>query len=596
MDIQKVIDGLDKLFADRQIEKVEDYLSVHLEQALNEGDVGSAITIINELIGFYRDTSQYGKAEAYCEKLLPFMEKAGLTGTVHYGTSCLNIANAYRAAGRLEESMKHYRMVFDVYEKVLDKKDFRYASLNNNLSLLYQEMGDFEKACEALEQALLIVKEYPAAVIELAVTYTNLAASYNKAGKMELAREAVVKGLAIFEEGRTDDYHYSAALSVAGDVYYADGEYKKAVECYEQAMLALRRHVGLTHAYFRILANLQTGYEALGELEALKGLTMARAYYEKFGKAVFDGLKKDMQKEASESEEDCDFTIAKVGEGSDCFGFDDILSRDHDFGPGFGVFVTRKQYEQYGTRLEQAYDSMPETFRGFTKPEPLKDMPRNGVIVLEDFYSRILNLSDEELQYLLEHHTLPESTWLKVEDWQLKTVTNGEIFEGGQAVFGSIYTNLKKGYSERVWKRKLAQKLGEICQEGQYNYKRLMQRGDVYGAALILHSFEEHVVELLYLLNHVYAPHKKWMLYEAETLPLGGEILERVKQLIGMIPDLSTYEKRDCIDWIGTTNKEDELQTTIDYIAELIVQQLLDMKLTERKDIYLEEHISYILR
>lgn len=596
MDIQKVIEGLDKLFADRQSEKVEDYLSVNLEQALNEGDAGSAITIINELIGFYRDTSQYGKAEAYCEKLLPFMEKAGLHGTVHYGTSCLNIANAYRAAGRLEDSMKHYRMVFDVYEQVLDKKDFRYASLNNNLSLLYQEMGDFEKACEALEQALLIVKETPGAEIELAVTYTNLAASYNKAGRLEQARDAVAKGLAIFEDGRTGDYHYSAALSVAGDVYYADGEYRKAAECYEQAMLALRQHVGLTHAYFRIVSNLQTTYEALEEPETLKGLTIARDYYEKFGKALFNDLKREMQEEDSDTAADFDFTIAKVGEGSDCFGFDDILSGDHDFGPGFGVFVTGQQYEQLGNRLEQAYDSLPEAFRGFTKPGPLKNAPRNGIIILEDFYRRILNLSDEELEYLLEHHTLPEDTWLKVEDWQLKTVTNGEIFAGENAVFGSIYINLKKGYPEAVWKRKLAQKLGEVCQEGQYNYKRLMQRGDVHGATLILHSFEEHVVGLLYLLNHSYAPHKKWLFHEAETLPLGGDILDQLKKLMGMIPDLSTYAKRDCIDWIGTSNKEDKVQTIIDCIAKLIVQQLQDMGLTERKDIYLEEHIPYILR
>lgn len=594
MDIQKVIEGLDELFMNRQSEKVEDYLSVNLEQALNEGDTGSAITIINELIGFYRDTSQYEKAESYCEKLLPFMEKAGLKGTVHYGTSCLNIANAYRAAGKLEDSLKHYRMVFDIYKQVLDKKDFRYASLNNNLSLLYQEMGDFDKACEALEQALQIVKEYPEAEIELAVTYTNLAASYNKAGKIEAARDNVAKGLAIFEEGRTGDYHYSAALSVAGDVYYADGEYRKAADCYGRAMLALRKHVGLTHAYFRIVSNLQTSYEALGESEALKGIVIARAYYEQFGKEVFARLKEEIQKETPEHAVDFDFTVAKVGEGSECFGFDDILSKDHDFGPGFGIFITRQQYDQYGKRLEQAYDSLPETFRGFTKPEPIKDIPRNGVIIVEDFYKRILNLSDDELEFLLLQHTLPETTWLKVEDWQLKTVTNGEIFAGEQAVFGNIYRNLKKGHPKEVWKRKLAQKLGEICQEGQYNYKRLMQRGDVHGATFILHSFEEHVIEFLYLINHVYAPHKKWMLYEAEKLTMGGDILQQLKKLMNISPNIPTYEKRDCIDWIGTSNKEDEVQTTIDYIAELIVQQLLDMGLTERKDVYLEEHIPYI--
>ncbi len=61
MDIEAVIHGLDALFANRQSEQVEDYLSKYLEQALKVGDVGSAITIINELIGYYRDTSQYDK-------------------------------------------------------------------------------------------------------------------------------------------------------------------------------------------------------------------------------------------------------------------------------------------------------------------------------------------------------------------------------------------------------------------------------------------------------------------------------------------------------------------------------------------------------
>lgn len=201
MDIQKVIEGLDALYADRKSEKVEDYLSANLEQALAERDVGSAITIINELIGFYRDASQYDKAQAYCEKLLPFMERAGLKDTIHYGTSCLNIANAYRASGNLETSLQYYQMVFDIYEKVLEKKDFRYAGLYNNLSLLYQEMGRFDKACEMLNKALRIVREYPEAVVELAVTYTNLAASYVKAGNIDMAREMWLRGLRFLRMG-----------------------------------------------------------------------------------------------------------------------------------------------------------------------------------------------------------------------------------------------------------------------------------------------------------------------------------------------------------------------------------------------------------
>lgn len=597
MDIQKVIDGLDALYAERQSEKVEDYLSSNLEQALQEKDVGSAITIINELIGFYRDASQYDKAEAYCEKLLPFMERAGLKDTIHYGTSCLNIANAYRASGKLETSLQYYRMVSDIYEKVLDKKDFRYAGLYNNLSLLYQEMEQFDKACEMLNRALLIVREYPEAVVELAVTYTNLAASCVKAGNIAMAKKNVAKGLAIFRNGLTEDYHYSAALSVSGDVHFAAKEYEQAVQCYEQAMAALRKHVGLTHAYFRIVSNLQVSYAALQKPEALKGMTLAREYYAQYGKAVFRKWQEEWNAQnGHERVELSELSFAKVGEGSECFGVDDILSMDHDFGPGFCIFVTKEQYSRFGKELEKVYDALPEDYCGFSKPEKIPSAPRNGVIVLEHFFGRILSLNEKELQFLIRFQTLPEDTWLRMEDWRLKTVTNGEIFDGRDSLFGRIYVSLQKGYPEGVRRRKIAQKLGEICQEGQYNYQRLMQRQDIYGASLILHSFEEHVMELLYLVNGVYAPHRKWMVTEADKLEKGEKILNGVKSLMLKIPDTASYHTREQIDWIGTTNKEDEVLMVINEIAAEIVKLLKEEGYTKSSALYLEQQIPYILQ
>ena len=476
------------------------------------------------------------------------MERAGLSGTVHYGTSCLNIANAYRAAGRLEDSMKYYHIVFDIYEQVLEPGDFRYASLHNNLSLLYQEMGEFDKACGELEQALSIVLHYPEAIIEQGVTYTNLASSYNRAGEKDKAKEMVEKGLAIFEDGHQDDFHYSAALSVAG---------------------------------------------ALGKPEALKGLVLCRAYYEQFGKKVFEKLQEELKGE--ETGNDAAFTIAKVGEGSDCFGLDDILSKDHDFGPGFALFVTRQQYGQYGERLQEAYDGLPPAFRGFDKPVERTDMPRNGVIIIEDFFGRILNLEEEEVAYLLENAALTENAWLKVRDWQLKTVTNGEIFAGANGVFGRIYAALKKGYPQKLWRRKVAQCLGEICQDGQYNYKRLMQRGDSPGAAVLLHSFEEHVLEFLYLINREYAPHKKWMLKGAEMLSEGQDILGKLKELLCKSPDPAVYQQRDCIEWVGTVNREDQVLAAIEEIAALISGLLLEKGLTKSRETYLEAHIPYLL-
>ncbi len=585
MDIERVIEGLDRLFADRKSEKVEDYLSVHLEQALTEGDAGSAITIINELIGFYRDASQYDKAETYCSKLLPFMERAGLKDTLHYGTSCLNIANAYRASGRLEDSYAHYQKVFDIYEKVLDKEDFRYASLYNNLALLHQENKEFGKACEALEKALSIVSLFPEAVVELGVTYTNLAASYMNAGNLAQAKDASDKGLAIFQNGLEGDYHYSAALCVAGDIYFAQGDYEKAVSSYEKGMLALKGHVGLTHAYFRIVSNLQTTFEKMGRPDNLKGLVISKDYYEIYGKKAFSKIG-DLSGAA----------FAKVGEGSECFGLDDLLSKDHDFGPGFCVFVTKEQYAVSGKQLEEIYASLPGVFRGFERPDIIKGAPRNGVIVIEDFFGRILSLDEEETAYLIERNTLPEKTWLRLSDWQLRTVTNGEIFDGDGSVFGNIYRNLKKGYPESVKKRKMAQLLGEMSQSGQYNYQRMMRRQDVYGAAFMLHGFESHVIQFLYLVNDEYAPHDKWLMKVAESLKKGQEILYDVKELMGIVPDLKVYRKRDMIDWIGKDNEEDPVLYHINRIAREIVSLLQKEGFTKSSDLYLEQHIPYLFQ
>lgn len=585
MDIQRVLKELDALFDNMEGDKIEDYLSSRLEQALKEGDVGSAITLINELIGFYRDTSQYDKAEAYCEKLLPFMERAGLKDTMHYGTSCINIANVYRASGRLMDSMEHYHKVFEIYDKVLEKNDFLYASLYNNLSLLYQEMKQYDKASEALNQALQIVKEYPEKMVELAVTYTNLAASYVKAGQLELAKEASGHGLSIFDNGLTEDFHYSAALSVAGDIRFASAEYERACAYYEQAMAALRQHVGITHAYFRILSNLQLTMEKLGRPDALKGLVIARDYYKEYGGAFQEKVPEAVQKIA----------FAKVGEGSECFGLDDIVSKDHDFGPGFCLFVTKEVYESCGERLRQVYEGLPDVFRGLNRPDRIKGAPRNGVIVVEDFFERILDLNKEELSCLMQFQTLPEETFLRLEDWQLNTVTNGEIFEGEDTVFGRIYEQLKRGYPETVWKRKLAQNLGEICQNGQYNYQRLMKRRDLYGAIGMLHSFEEQVIAFLYRINRTYAPHKKWMMSEAETLEKGQDILKLVEELMEMSPQLESYEKREMVEWIGKNNDEDVILQRIDRIAAKIVELLQKEGLTDSSELYLEQHIPYLL-
>ena len=61
------------------------------------------------------------------------------------------------------------------------------------MSLLFQEMGDFDSACDCLERALSVASLYEEARIEVAVTYTNLAASQLKNGRIAEAVDNLKK-------------------------------------------------------------------------------------------------------------------------------------------------------------------------------------------------------------------------------------------------------------------------------------------------------------------------------------------------------------------------------------------------------------------
>jgi len=198
MNIQTILNQLDYLFSGQQIDAVEPYLKEQLHLAYEEQDYSVCITIMNELIGFFRDTSQYEKSLEYCSQVLQLMKQLGYEGTLPFATTCLNVANALRAAGHLGESLQFYESIFPIYQKELPANDERIAALYNNMSLLYQEMGDFDQAVIALEKALEVV-EQGEDEIKIAITHSNLGASLVQLGKVSDALEHLYRAMSVFQ-------------------------------------------------------------------------------------------------------------------------------------------------------------------------------------------------------------------------------------------------------------------------------------------------------------------------------------------------------------------------------------------------------------
>ena len=71
----------------------------------------------------------------------------------------------------------------------------------------------------------------------------------------------------------------------------------------------------------------------------MKGMELSRLYYEEVCKPA-------IEKEAGELTERT--AVGLVGEGSECYGYDDEISRDHDFGPSCCFWLTKEDYRIYG--------------------------------------------------------------------------------------------------------------------------------------------------------------------------------------------------------------------------------------------------------
>ena len=62
----------------------------------------------------------------------------------------------------------------------------------------------------------------------------------------------------------------------------------------------------------------------------MKGLDLSRKYYETYGREMLERDFADILPYIA---------AGLVGQGSECMGYDDDLSQDHDFEPGFSIFL-----------------------------------------------------------------------------------------------------------------------------------------------------------------------------------------------------------------------------------------------------------------
>ncbi len=252
-----------------------------------------------------------------------------------------------------------------------------------------------------------------------------------------------------------------------------------------------------------------------------------------------------------------------VGDGSECFGFDDEISRDHDWGPGFCIWLTERDFHAIGQALYQEIKQLPKTFRGFTRMESEWGQGRTGVFEISRFYRKFIGL---------DHLPDKIEEWLNIPENFLAAATNGKVFYDPLGEFSRWRQTLLGFYPEDVRLKKIASRCMGIAQAGQYNFPRCIKRKEYVAAQYAETRFFADVISLVFLLNRKYVPFYKWMHRALKTLSGPGQDFHaRISDLILC----KNYAKKTAL---------------IEEICAALIKELRHQGLTDSRSDFLLDH------
>ena len=287
----------------------------------------------------------------------------------------------------------------------------------------------------------------------------------------------------------------------------------------------------------------------------VSGLKLARAFWTQMGKPMIA---------AKYPQYAGRIAAGLVGHGSECYGFDDAYSQDHDFGPRFCLWLTDEDYAAIGEQLEADYEALPRKFSvdaqgrvtfeaharsdasgafssagaGSTVIPDATNAPTPGTATDDaataesgaassDVAEAMTTPIDAPLspvtpraqganrrdgvfrigdffESITGYRTAPAQTapheWLMLQESTLAAATNGEVFADPTGQFSKTRQGFKD-MPDDVRLTLISKRLGMIAQAGQYNLPRSLKRGDGAAAWLSIHEFVQATASLVFLVN-----------------------------------------------------------------------------------------------
>ena len=565
-DTQQFLNGLDAIF-DRHTAATEagPYLEQAMVDAENAGDEAGLLTVLNETMGFYRSQGRHKENQWIVQRALELAARMGLTtGTSEaWATTLINCATSMRAAKQYDQAEDLYHQAQSVCRHSLAPTDRRLAALHNNLSMLYSETNRPDKAELELREALRIIEASsvnPDADIDVSSSHTNLALTLLTEHKLEDAHWHAAKALEIYRTGHLEhSAHYASALAGFAQACFVAGDAGALPQSGSRLPNSpAQGKTGANAASSPSTVSVSTGSAGAAEAVSacpVSGLKLARAFWTQMGKPMIA---------AKYPQYAGRIAAGLVGHGSECYGFDDAYSQDHDFGPRFCLWLTDEDYAAIGEQLEVDYEALPRkfsvdaqgrvTFEAHARSDASGAFPSAGAgstvipdaanaptpgtathdtataesgAASSDVAEAMTTPIDAPLspvtpraqganrrdgvfrigdffESITGYHTAPAQTapheWLMLQESTLAAATNGEVFADPTGLFSKTRQGFKN-MPDDVRLALISKRLGMIAQAGQYNLPRSLKRGDGAAAWLSIHEFVQATASLVFLVN-----------------------------------------------------------------------------------------------
>lgn len=565
-----------------------------LEEAINlcklQNNNLKLIELLNEYGGCLRNLGEFDKAISAIKESIEVYEKSNLSNEIAYATSIMNLANIYREKKDYFNAEKYFNISKSIFDKLGDKS-YSYVGLLNNFSLLYKEIGDYSSAEKMQLESIRILEKNSKMNVPLAISYNNLYEIQKLAKSNSSSIENLKKAEQILlKETGTNHPLYASVLNNMADYEFSNKNYNEALSLYKKALeivrtcygekseafLSVSKNIDFVEDFIKTLSikepscsDLENNFETKkSDYITSNGIDYIKSEeidYKNSNSKRLTGLERAeiVAKYTSEfikvkyPDLYSRICLALVGVGSECLGFDDEISEDHDFSSRCQLFLDDSDYKTYKSDLESSLKIFCKDLESLTSN--LKDV-NVEIMPISNFY---------KYYTLFENGPKTESEYRKVPMDLLCVATNGKVFLDNLGKFSEIRNRLLNFYPEDIRLKKIAFQLNKMAQSGQYNYSRMIKRGDTVAANIAQGEFVKHYLEFVHLLNKKYMPFYKWSYRSACSLEiLGNFTQENLKKL----SEASIYEKESiiekiCLTVVNTLNELGLSHSKIDFLT-----------------------------